>query len=144
MSFEPRTRLQKILMGIAATPRTAIEHAVKYAVDNAEEKYDAAGKYDIAFTADITTDPTKPTVETEASFADALAAQKKGKILRAAINFGDGVEKYGSLISFDATAEAEEFVFSTVALINTKIYYVQIVWDTTNSSIIMAELTVAQ
>lgn len=34
MSFEPRTRLQKILMGVTATPRTAIEHAVKYAVDH--------------------------------------------------------------------------------------------------------------
>lgn len=35
MSFSPKTRLQKILMGVTTTPRTAIEHAVKYAVDHA-------------------------------------------------------------------------------------------------------------
>lgn len=130
-------RERRILRGEPITPKTLDEKSIKEAVANAKDTYD------IAFTADIATDPTKPTVATTASIADAVAAHKNGKILRASIDFGDGVAKYGAMLSFDPTAGEEEIIFNATAIIGTGVFYLQIAWDADGAKIVLAEIEIA-
>ena len=46
MSFSPKTRLQKILMGLNVKPITGNEHAVKYAVEKLKELPDVTNSDD--------------------------------------------------------------------------------------------------
>ena len=130
-------RLRRILRGESIAPKTLDEKAVKEAVQNANSTYD------IAFSADITTDPTKPTAATTASFADALQAQTEGKTLRAVIDFGDGVAKYGTQLAYFPTEGSEEIAFFAVAIIGSAVYYIQVTWNDDGAGISLTELEVA-
>ena len=127
-------RERRILRGEPITPKTLDEKSIKEAVTNAKDSCD------IAFTADVTTDPTKPTAATTESFSEAVQAHKNGKILRAALDFGDGKTKYGTLLQYDPTADAEAFAFAATAIISDALYYVLLVWGADGPTLQLIEV----
>lgn len=77
MSFTPKTRLEKILCGVATTAKTRIEKAVQTAIQNAGSGGAAApaadaGQHRVPFT--VSQEGGEITVATEASISDAIAA----------------------------------------------------------------------
>ena len=147
MSFQPRTRLQKILMGIAATPRTALEHAVKYAVDHAGGG--GGGSSDIVrvpFTLTVTGGETSGT--TDANLADTLAARSNGKVIVAVatIDLGGGIVQYIDGIMVGGTAGDNSELKSTAIALSgdgTKFEAYCIKWSSAGVEVSKKDITVS-
>lgn len=113
MSFEPRTRLQKILMGIAATPRTALEHAVKYAVDNSVGS--SAPVY-VPFA--VTASAGGMSATTTATFADVKAALKANKTVVGQVTINEQIVLIAPCNAFYPVENITAIGFETVAKLN--------------------------
>jgi hypothetical protein len=80
MAFNPITRLEKILCGVKATPRTRLETAVKTAVDNAGGGGGGGAEEVFAVTADMNhTDYSLSNIS--ATLAEVSAASTAGKLV---------------------------------------------------------------
>lgn len=111
MSFQPRTRLQKILMGIAATPRTALEHAVKYAVDNAGG---GGGEKPVHVPFEVTIGEGGALVgTTTASFADVKADVAAKKDVCAEVSIPGGSVAVAPLVAYNPATAPTVLVFAT-------------------------------
>ena len=84
MSFTPKTRLEKILCGVAATAKTRLEKAVAIAIGNA-----GGGGGSSVFEVSVTVDPDTGVVtvndHTAAELYEALAA---GKLVKTSLTVG--------------------------------------------------------
>ena len=119
--FTPKTRLEKILCGVATIAKTRLEKAVKYAVENAGGG--GGGVFEMNCTVSVDSETGKQTIATDVTAAEMIDACATGKKVFAVLTIPAGEDSI--IISKTVTIDGQvlgddeeavyEFCFSTVS-----------------------------